>query len=95
MSSGQCHRYNEYAIAPSATSGAVANSRFGSGNPSLLPARACRLAPARIISMVAPTGTSAHGPGNSWTPSMKTPQDRIAASATVATTVRSHLGQRT
>ena len=36
---------------------------------------------ARIISTVAPTGTSAHGPGNSLTPSISAPQDRMAASA--------------
>ena len=45
--------------------------------------------------MVAPTGTSAHGPGNSLTPSISAPHDRIAASATTATVVRSHIGQRT
>ena len=45
--------------------------------------------------MVAPTGTSAHGPGNSLTPSMSAPQDRIAASATTATVVRSHIGHFT
>ena len=44
--------------------------------------------------MVAPTGTSAHGPGNSLTPSISAPQDRIAASATTATVERSHIGQR-
>ena len=44
--------------------------------------------------MVAPTGTSAHGPGNSFTPSISAPQDRIAASATTATVERSHIGQR-
>ena len=44
--------------------------------------------------MVAPTGTSAHGPGNSLTPSIRAPQDTTAASATVATAVRSHIGQR-
>ena len=44
--------------------------------------------------MVAPTGTSAHGPGNSLTPSISAPQDRIAASATTATAVRNHIGQR-
>ena len=45
--------------------------------------------------MVAPTGTNAHGPGNSLTPSISAPQDRIAASATTATAVRNHIGQRT
>ncbi|CFE46510.1 Uncharacterised protein [Mycobacterium tuberculosis] len=53
------------------------------------------MAPARIISIVAPTGTSAHGPGNSLTPSIRAPHDSIAASAAVATAVRSHIGQRT
>ena len=45
--------------------------------------------------MVAPTGTSAHGPGNSLTPSISAPHARIAASDTTATVVRSHIGQRT
>ncbi len=44
--------------------------------------------------MVAPTGTSAHGPGNARAPSIRAPQDRTAANATVARTVRSHIGHR-
>lgn len=44
--------------------------------------------------MAAPTGTSAHGPGNSCTPSISAPQDSTAPSATVANSVRNHIGQR-
>src|SRR5690606_28719156 len=85
---GQCHRYSEYAIDPRVTNGVVASSRLGPGSGP------CQLAADRMNKMVAPTGTSAHGPGNSLTPSMRTPQDRIAASATVAASARSHFGQR-
>lgn len=44
--------------------------------------------------MAAPTGTRAHGPGNSRTPSMSAPHDSTAPSATVASAVRNHMGQR-
>ncbi len=44
--------------------------------------------------MVAPTGTSAHGPGNSWPPSISMPQDRIAARPTTAIRLRIHIGKR-
>src|SRR3978361_1804357 len=94
MSSGQCHKYREYAIAPSVTNGQTAKIRLGKGSRSRVLGWAAMLAPAKIISMAAPTGTSAHGPGNSWTPLIRAPHDRIAASATVATIVRTHIGQR-
>ena len=45
--------------------------------------------------MAAPTGTRAHGPGNSLTPSISAPHERMARIPMVASSVRSHIGQVT
>jgi hypothetical protein len=79
---------------PSHTNGFVASSRLGNGSLPSVCGSASRLAPVRMNSMVAPTGTSAHGPGNSLTPLINAPHDRIAARAATATVVRSHIGHR-
>ena len=80
-------------MAPSFTSGLVASSRLGAGSRSRVDGRAPRLAPARMSSAAAPTGTSAHGPGNCLTPSMSAPQDSMANRPTPASRERSHIGQ--
>ena len=49
---------------PSVRSGRVASSRLGHGSRLWVDGRDPRFAPAAISSIVAPTGTSAHGPGN-------------------------------
>ena len=98
INSGQCQRYSEYAIEPSATSGFVASSRLTAGSRPSAEDRcgsAIRLAPLRMNNIVAPTGTNAHGPGNSLTPSMRAPHDRMAANAMTATVERSHIGHLT
>ena len=80
---------------PSVSSGRAASSRLGHGSRSRVDGREPRFAPATISSIVAPTGTSAHGPGNSCTPSISQPQARIADRPTIPAAVRSHIGQVT
>ena len=80
---------------PSVTRGRTASSRLGHGSRSRVEGRDPRFAPAVISSMAAPTGTSAHGPGNCRTPSISQPQTRIADNPTTPATVRSHIGQVT
>src|SRR5258705_12488277 len=70
ISSGQCQRYSEYAIAPSDTNGAVASNRLGAGNRSAVVGSPILLDAGRMNRTVAPTGTSAHGPRNCLKTSM-------------------------
>ena len=53
-----------------------------------------RLAADRMNNSVATTGTSAQGPGNSRTPSISAPHDRITANAVTDIATRNHIGQR-
>ena len=85
ISSGQCHRYNEHAIAPSVMNGLVASSRLGAGNLPPVCGSAIRLAADRMNSIAAPTGTSAHGPGNSLTPSTWVVPQKVSAPANEVT----------
>ncbi|SKW98685.1 Uncharacterised protein [Mycobacteroides abscessus subsp. abscessus] len=57
-------------------------------------ASAGKFAADRMRSRVATTGTSANGPGNSRTPLMSAPHDRIATTATKLSSWRSHIGHR-
>ena len=86
ISSSQAHRYNQHAIAPSVKNDLVASSRLGAGNLPPVCGSAIRLAADRMNSIAAPTGTSAHGPGNSLTPSTWVVAQKATAPATDAMT---------
>src|SRR5258705_5004935 len=77
ISSGQCQRYSEYAIAPSDTNGAVASNRLAAGSPPAGLGSSGPLAADERNGMVAPTGTRAHRPANSLTPSSSARHESI------------------